>query len=268
MVYHESSTPFYTFASLDRFPGLLHAVSTRRGGVSKGYLASLNLGHSVGDDLESVEENLRRLAATLGVRREDFVSPHQVHGRRIVRVGLGDRGAIIPNADGLITDEPNVPLLLRFADCTPVLVYDPAHRAIGLGHAGWKGTVSMLARALVAAMEREFGSNPAEMAGAVGPAIGPCCYQVGPEVVAVVEENLGPEFLSRRTADGHANFDLWEANRCQLLDAGLRSVEVAGICTSCHRDMFFSHRGDGGHTGRFGVVMMVCGASGGDDEEG
>ncbi len=257
MRYHEGSVPFYTFDSLDAFSELVHAVFTRHGGVSEGHLSSLNLGHTVGDDADRVEENHRRVAAVLGVRAGDFVSPHQVHGRRVVRVGSEHRGTVIPEADGLITDEPGVPLLLRFADCTPLLVYDPTHRAIGLGHAGWRGTVLRMAEGLVEAMVQEFGGVPAEMVGAVGPAIGPCCYQVGPDVVASVEESLGPGFLSRREPDGHAHFDLWEANRSQLLDAGVGSVEVAGVCTSCHRDEFFSHRGDGGRTGRFGVAMML-----------
>ncbi len=257
MIYHAGEVPFYTFGLLDGFPELAHAVFTRRGGVSEGHLASLNLGHTVGDDPERVEENHHRAAAALGVRREDFVSPHQVHGSRVVRVSRSDRSTVIPEADGLITDDPGVPLLLRFADCTPILVYDPAHRAVGLGHAGWRGTVLRIAENLVWEMVREFGSVPAEMVGAVGPSIGPCCYQVGPEVVASVEESLGPEFLSRREPDGHAHFDLWEANRRQLLDAGVGKVEVAAVCTSCHMDEFFSHRGSGGRTGRFGAVMMV-----------
>ena len=259
MIRHAGAVPFYTFALLDGFPKLAHAVLTRHGGVSEGHLASLNLGHTVGDDPERVEENHRRVAATLGVRREDFVSPHQVHGRRVVRVGRTDRGTVIPETDGLITDEPDVPLLLRFADCTPILLYDPTHEAIGLGHAGWRGTVLRMAENLVQEMVREFGSAPAEMVGAVGPSIGPCCYQVGPEVAAAVEENLGPGLLSRREPDGHAHFDLWEANRRQLLEAGVGRVEVAAMCTSCHKEEFFSHRGSGGRTGRFGVVMMTRG---------
>ena len=114
-----------------------------------------------------------------------------------------------------------------------------------------------MGRALVRAMVDSFGSEPKDLVTAIGPAIGPCCYEVGPEVVAEVEEKLGTEFLSGRTEDGHAYFDLWSANERQLRETGIGNVEVARVCTSCNRDEFFSHRGHHGRTGRFGVVMML-----------
>ncbi len=257
MIPRGRSVPYYVFQSLDSYPELLHAVTTRRGGVSAGHFASLNLGHTVGDAPEAVEENHRRLAEELGIPKDFFVSPRQVHGNHVAIVTKASRGSVVPDTDALITNHRMVPLLLRFADCTPILVYDPRRHAIGLGHAGWRGTVARMAEALVRAMSEAFGSDPADMIAAVGPAIGPCCYEVGPEVVSRVEQELGPEFLSNRKADGHAYFDLWAANERQLRDAGVGKVEVAGVCTACHRDEFFSHRGDHGRTGRFGVVMML-----------
>ncbi len=257
MIKRGKIVPYYVFESLDAYSDLLHAVTTRLGGVSKGHFSSLNLGHTVGDDPDAVEENHRRLAEELGVSMRSFVSPRQVHGKNVAFVGESERGAVVPDSDALITDEPGVALLLRFADCTPILVYDPVRHAIGLGHAGWRGTVGGIGSALVRSMVETFGSDPTDMIAAIGPAIGPCCYEVGPEVVREVETHLGAEFLSAKDENGHARFDLWAANRSQLEESGIRKVEVAGICTSCHKDEFFSHRGDHGKTGRFGVVMML-----------
>lgn len=265
------SVPLVHFPSLAAFPGLVHAVSTRRGGVSQGPFASLNLGWTVGDDRANVETNTRRLAAALEVRREDFTTTWQVHGNRIVCATESDRGAMIGQADGIITAVPGLPLTQRYGDCTPLLVYDPRRHAIGLAHAGWRGTVVDVAGALVAAMVEAFGSDPQDLSAVIGPAIGPCCYEVGPEVVGVVQRAFAqvdglltePSVQTRREDDGSASgpsrlhFDLWEANRRLLAQAGVGHVTVSGVCTRCHRDTYFSHRGDHGRTGRFGAVMML-----------
>ncbi len=260
MNYHPHPLPHYTFASLDAFPRLRHAVFTRHGGVSPPPWDSLNLGWSVGDDPARVEENYRRVARFLGVEREDLTTTWQVHGNRILVADEDHRGGSLGKADGLITRTRGIPLLQRYADCTPILVYDPIHHAVGIGHAGWRGVVARTAEALVRAMTQTFGSQPSEMVAGVGPAIGPCCYEVGPEVLTAIRD-------SQRDADalihpshrpGHGYLDLWEANARQLLDAGVKQVEVASLCTSCHRDQFFSHRGDHGRSGRFAAVVMLA----------
>ena len=259
MNYHSHPLPHYTFTSLDTFPRLRHAVFTRHGGVSPPPWNSLNLGWSVGDDPARVEENYQRVARFLGVEREDLTTTWQVHGNRILVADEAHRGGSLGKADGLITQTPGIPLLQRYADCTPILVYDPIHHAVGIGHAGWRGVVARTAEALVQAMTQTFGSQPSEMVAGVGPAIGPCCYEVGPEVLAAIRD-------SQRDADalirpshrsGHGYLDLWEANARQLRDAGVNRVEVAGLCTACHTDQFFSHRGDHGRSGRFAAVVML-----------
>lgn len=274
--------PLVRFNSLSAFDGLIHAVSTRHGGVSSGYLSSLNLGKTVGDDPENVEINHRRLAEALGVCRDDFTTTWQVHSHRVLEAAKEHRGTLIGQADGIITNQVDLPLTQRFGDCTPILVYDPLHHAVGLAHAGWRGTVAGMASSLVQAMVAHYGSNPEELAAVVGPAIGPCCFEVGDEVVDAVWHafpdtasvlrapggfSLGDQSSVDHSnhnsgANGHASrrhFDLWEANRWQLAQAGVRQIEVAGVCTSCRRDLFFSHRGDHGRTGRFGVVVMLKG---------
>ena len=173
----------------------VHGVSCRRGGVSKSPWDSLDLGLHVGDDPADVAENRRRYLAALGLDASQLVTPEQVHGEAIQRVGRSDagRGALsyadsIAKTDALITDEPGLPLLLCFADCTPILLLDPAHRAVGIAHGGWKGTVRRIAAKTVLRMQREFGTRPENVLAAIGPSIGPCCYEVGPEVERQFQE--------------------------------------------------------------------------------
>ncbi len=250
--------PLYRFGSLIAFPELLHAVATRHGGVSRGPFASLNMSRSVGDAPEAAWVNRERFCRAAGVRHEELVTCGLVHGTRALPVGLAQRGGFFPATDALLTDVPDVPLLLCFADCVPIILYDPARRAVALVHAGWRGTLAGIATSAVSQMAITYGSRPADLRAAIGPAIGPCCYEVGPEVVERVQATFS-DAASLLSDDhgGRARFDLWEANRRQLLAAGVEQVEVAGLCTACHRDEFFSHRGDGGRTGRFGVVVML-----------
>jgi len=249
---------FYRFRILEEFPEVVHGAFTRLGGVSAPPFATLNLGHTVGDAPESVDENHRRVCQVLDVAPSDLVSPHQVHGARVVRVTHAERGQVIPATDALITDQPGVTLLLRFADCLPILLYDPAHQAVGLAHAGWRGTVAGVARATVAAMREAFGSHPEDLVVGLGPAIGPCCYEVGPEVVRAVQAVLPKAdgvFIPQPGGGVHLN--LPEANWRQLVAAGVRHIEVAPLCTACNTGEWFSHRAEGGRTGRFGVAVVL-----------
>ncbi len=249
---------FYQFTELAEQRGVCHAISTRLGGVSPAPFASLNLTTARGDVPERVAENHRRLCAALGVDPATLVSPQQVHGARVERVGREMCGQVVPACDGLVTDEPGVTLLLRFADCVPLIVYDPDRRAVGVAHAGWRGTVAGIATALVDAMRRAFGSRPESLIAGIGPAIGPCCYRVGPEVVREVIAAFGsPDGLLPRWDDGAHSFDLWAANARLLREAGVRRIEVAGICTACRVDEFFSHRAEHGRTGHHGAFACL-----------
>ncbi len=247
---------YYTLDALDAFPELIHAVTTRHGGVSTGQWASLNLTKGTGDDPAAVDENLRRVCAALGLRREDLVSPNQRHTANVRRVYRQDRGRVFDGYDILITDEPGVPLLLRYADCTPILIYDPSHHALAVVHSGWRGTVQAAARAAVEAMRREFDSRPADMIAAIGPSIGPCCYEVGDEVADAVRATFArADGLLSSPNGGWRHFDLWAANRRWLLEAGVGHIEMAETCTACRTDEFYSHRRERGKTGHFGAVM-------------
>ena len=250
----------YEFETLAGQIELCHAISTRLGGVSPPPFASLNLTSARGDAPERVRENVRRLCEVVGLSPAALVSPQQVHGARIVRVGREMCGQILSDCDGVVTDEPNVGLLLRFADCVPLIVYDPAHRAVGLAHAGWRGTIAGIATALVRTMMAAFRSQPEELIAGIGPAIGPCCYQVGPEVAekAAVTFGMADGILFTRT-DGSLYLDLWEANRYLLAQAGVYQIEIAGLCTACHTEEFYSHRAENGHTGHHGMLAYLRG---------
>jgi polyphenol oxidase len=249
---------YYTFESLDAFPEVVHGVTTRHGGVSAGPWASLNLTKGTGDDPAAVEENLRRTSEAFGFKREDLVSPGQKHTANTQRVGAKDRGQIFACTDTLVTAEAGVPLLLRFADCTPVLLYDPRRGAIAVVHSGWRGTMQAAAAVAVGSLAAEFGSEPADIVAAIGPSIGPCCYEVGDEVVAATRAAFDDaEPLLPRGENGRRHFDLWGANERWLRGAGVRQVETARLCTACHRDEFFSYRAQQGTTGHFGAVMAL-----------
>ena len=249
---------YYRFDSLARHQEIVHGVFTRLGGVSQPPYASLNTGHTVGDDLAAVEANHERLCQALGIARSAIATARQVHGNRVALVGPEDRGRIIQATDALLTDVPGVALMLRFADCVPLLFYDPAHHAIGLAHAGWRGTVEGLARNTALAMAEAFGSRPQDLVVGLGPSIGPCCYAVGEEVARAVRASLpGGDRLLRSWDDGTLHFDLWAANRWGLAELGIGRIEVAGLCTACRVDEFFSHRAERGRTGRFGVVIGI-----------
>jgi YfiH family protein len=240
---------------------LIHGVFTRCGGTSPSPWMSLNMGATVGDPIENVKENRRRALAGLG---RDPASSHDtwlVHGTDVVFADQ-PRPADTPpqKADILLTDRPEVTLFMRFADCTPILLYDPVHRVIGLAHAGWMGTVRQVGRAAVEAMVGHYHSDPADILAVIGPAICADHYPVGPEVVEQVRGEFGEgadQFIY--PSNGQSHFDLWKANRFVLEQAGVPSgrVEVSGVCTACDTGRWYSHRAEHGQTGRFGALMAI-----------
>jgi YfiH family protein len=247
----------YRFESL-AVEGLVHAVFTRLGGASRGPFATLNVGHTVGDDETAVAENHARIFSHLGLTCDRVVTARQVHGNRVAVVTAGDAGRVIPTTDGLVTDTPGLALMLRFADCQPILLYDPVHHALGLIHAGWRGVAEGIAYRAVETMQAAFGSRPQELLAGLGPAIGSCCYTVGHKVAAVMGYAL-PDWSQVMSLEGEGQwrFDLPAANAQQLAAAGVQAIEQAHLCTGCHGDEFFSHRADNGQTGRFAVVAYL-----------
>ncbi|NDJ51468.1 MAG: peptidoglycan editing factor PgeF [Chloroflexi bacterium] len=267
MIRHKhDSLAYEQFASFNSVDGLTHAVFTRHGGVSDGHLASLNVGSTVGDHPENVQENRRRMLSALDVDPASVRSSWQVHGSEVLVLTDRAPGPEEPiKADAIITNQPDLTLEMRFADCVPILLVDPEKRAIGLAHAGWRGTVQGVARRTVEAMQRAFGSDPAALLAGIGPSIGPDSYEVGPEVIEQVHAYFAPHHPDPQSAfvrppqDASSNphLDLWEANRFDLQQSGVRQIEVAGTCTMIHQEDYFSHRGAGGKAGRFGVLISL-----------
>ena len=256
--YESDGLTFYTFESLEAYPELVHAITTRHGGVSTGAYSSLNVSNGLGDDPNAVEENLRRVCAALGLNRNELTSPNQRHTANVRRVGAAERGHVQAGYDALTTDQARVSLLLRYADCVPVLIYDPVHRAVALVHSGWRGTVLGAPRAGVESLVREFGSRPEDLVAAIGPSIGPCCYEVGHEVVNAIQEAFpdSDALLSSRT-HGRRHLNLWAANWRWLSGCGVERIEVSELCTACHTEDFYSHRAEKGKTGHFAAVMSL-----------
>ncbi len=249
--------PYYGFEVFDQHPQVLNAVFTRLGS-HRAARWGLNVGHTVGDTPEAVEENHRLIYQTLAVEGSQVVTARQVHGNQVALVDRRNCDSVVPDSDALITAEPGVALMLRFADCLPIFLYDPCAPAVGLGHAGWQGTAAEIASRMVSAMIETFGTDPTKLIAALGPAVGPCCYEVGAEVV----EAVGPTLSERPKAilargNGHYAVDLWEANRQQLAAYGVTQIEVGRICTACHAHEFFSHRAEGGQTGRFAALIAI-----------
>lgn len=244
---------YYEFESMSAGQ-VRHALFTRLGGISKPPFDTLNLGMSVGDDPSSVAANRDSVYAALGVRGGNVATCYAVHGTRFAVVTPRDLGKGFPGTDGLLTNVRGAILTLRFADCVPLLLHDPRRGAVALVHAGWQGTASRISELAVLVMTQAFGSDPADLVAGLGPSIGPCCYQVGAERAAEFL-HLWPEGGKHIVSDesGSHRLDLWGANVRQLYDRGVRHIEIGGLCTCCRRDEFFSHRGDGGRTGRFAV---------------
>ncbi len=255
---------FYQVASWQDLP-VVHGFTTRHGGVSPEPFAGLNLSISVGDTRANVVENRSRAFRALGRDPDSIADLWQVHSAEVVYAatarapGQEHHG----KADALITDRPEVTLFLRFADCVPILLYDRARHAIGLVHAGWRGTVARVCAAAVEAMTAQFGTNPADVSAAIGPSISAARYEVGPEVVTAAKAALGgrvDETLSTpvgREPNGRAHFDLWRANAIVLEQAGVNDIVVGGICTAENTQDFYSHRAEHGQTGRFGALLAL-----------
>jgi YfiH family protein len=237
-------------------PRLVHAVFSRHGGVSPKPWDSLNVGSTVGDDHIRVNENRRRLFEVMGRDPASLYDVWQIHSARYVIAHEPRKNKPYHQADVILTDTPGVTLLMRFADCVPIMLYDPSHHAIGLVHAGWLGTTRRVAQSAVRGMVEQFHSDPADIRAALGPSIGPDHYEVGEDVAAKVREafaHTATRYLQSSSASVY--FDLWAANHDQLQELGIEQIEMAGICTACHIDDWYSHRAENGRTGRFGALL-------------
>jgi hypothetical protein len=257
---------FNYFSNLSRAAGVKHFISNRLGGVSTNSYLSLNLGLNQCDDPSNVIVNRIRVAQAAGIDLQNFVFARQTHSRNVYRIDTADKGrgaltreTAIPDTDGMITNIPDICLVTLAADCVPMLFFDPIKRAVGVAHAGWKGTVIKAPEAVVSAMVKEFGSSTNDILVGIGPSAGPCCYEIGYNVIDEVEAvfGKGTNVLTASAYRDKMIFDMWEANRITLMEAGVspQNIDMLYICTLCQNDLYFSARK--GDLGRFGAGIML-----------
>ena len=258
---HEEGNLYYTtFPAFDKTGKVHHAFSTRRGGLSQGYYASMNLGLKSGDDPETVAMNFNRMSQATGIYIGDMVFSDQVHGDRILYVDQQYRGSgllrqpMVEGVDGLITDKKRVALVTFHADCVPLFFLDPVKEVIGLAHAGWKGTLLKIGGSMIRRMKDDFGSDPQDILVGIGPSIGPCCYEVGPDVYEPFLKGFrraAGSVVLKAAMPEKRYLDLWSANEEILLQEGVtrNHITTTDICTKCHPDYYHSHRHAGNKRG-------------------
>ena len=253
------SLRFFTFETLQNFP-LKHALFSRQGGNSKFPYKSLNLSRALGDHESAVRANEELIFDSINQPIESAADSLLEHATRAINVESpkASRNGFEEFADILITNKMDVTLLMRYADCLPLLFYDPNKHAIALAHAGWKGTVGQVAARAVEAMQKNFGTHPRDLITAIGPGICVAHYQVGENVINDVNAAFGVHANNMLIENGGGvHFDLAAANRFVLQRAGVKKIEDSGLCTFEHPSDWFSHRGEKGQTGRFAVLMAL-----------
>jgi YfiH family protein len=225
--------------------------------------AELNVGGTVGDDPSNVSINRTRTLDVFDLNKDSVFDVWQIHSDRIEHV---DQPRIPSSsylqADGMVTNSPGVTLYMRFADCVPIFLYDPRNHTSAILHAGWKGTLRKIAVKGVGMMVDKFGSHPEDLIAVIGPSIGPDHYIVGEDVVSSVYSCLHEYATQVLTSNWRFDkretfFDLWAANKFILREAGVKKIEIAGICTGCHTEDWYSHRVENGKTGRFGALITL-----------
>lgn len=256
---------YITFPSLEKHENLFHCFTTRLGGVSEGCYQSMNLGMSTDDDRENKLKNYEILSEKLCFDLNDMVKTSQSHTANIRYATESDKGKIFngypgyADVDGLITDRKNIVISTSHADCTPIFFYDPIKEVIGMVHAGWRGTVENITGNMIKRFTEDFGSIPENIEAAIGPSLGQCCFEVDEDVAEIfLKADKNYETYMKKIGNKY-NFDLWEINKYIMMNNGMReeNIEIAGICTKCRNDLFFSHRGQKGKRGlMLGMIMM------------
>lgn len=261
------TVPYLTYNSLSEIKFINHAFSTRLGGVSEGEFTSMNLAFNRGDNPECVTENYKRLCKSAGFDFESLTASAQDHHTFVRAVTKADRGVGIykprdmESVDAIITNETGVTLVTYYADCTPLYFVDTKNRAIGLAHGGWRGTVGRIAEKTIQKMTGLYGTNPADITAAVGPAISVCCYEVDKPCIDnfYALEDLDTDKFIFPKDGGKYMLDLLECNRQILVSAGVKpeNITVSDVCTNCNSELLWSHRATKGHRGTMCAFMCL-----------
>lgn len=262
-----NGVPYISYRILDDIPWLKNAVSTRLGGVSKDYLASMNLGFNRGDLDENVIRNHEIFANVIGVNPKNIVTGNQTHTTNVKVVTKDDCGKGIyrdrnyTDIDGLITNKKGIVLATYYADCVPLLIVDTKNKAIGLSHSGWRGTVGKIGKVTIEKMGELYGTKPEDIVACIGPSICQKCYEISEEVAVQFKEAF-PDNIKEILIDkgnGKYQLDLWECNRINFKEAGVlpENIKVTDICTCHNTDVLFSHRGHNGKRGNLGAFLSI-----------
>ncbi len=259
---------YITFPKLAAQKDVIHAFSTRVGGVSEGIFSSMNLSFTRGDKEEHVRENYRRIANAIGIDETKLVFSDQVH-KTVIHVATREdmgKGIVkqreLKEIDGLVTNEPNIPMVTFYADCVPLLFYDPVEHVAGMAHSGWRGTVAKIGEKMVKTMNSLYGTKPENIIAAIGPSICKDCYEISEDVALEFERVFKKEqvdtFLEAKENHKY-QLDLWKVNEYILTEAGIKRehLDITNLCTCCNSDLLFSHRGNKGKRGNLAAFMCL-----------
>lgn len=263
---HNGEVVYGFFPLLEENGGITHGLSTRVGGVSTGYFKSMNLAYNSDDEPQKVSTNYQIFTSTLGVKLQNAVLSHQTHHTNIRKVTAADRGKGLTiqrdyeSVDGLITNVPGIPLMTFHADCLPLLFVDPVSNAIGLAHAGWKGTAHNMAGKMVEEMAYAYGTNPRDLLVGIGPSIRECCFIIRDDVRQVLLKELPfTEALIKVVGTNQWKVSLQKINVELLMKSGVNNKHIvdAGVCTCCRSDLLFSHRAQGNSRGTMAALLQM-----------
>ncbi len=260
--------PFLTCEKLEGIPFIKHGFSTRKGGVSEGIFDSMNLSFTRGDKDDAVRENFRRMAIAIGVEEDSLVFAKQTHTTNVRVVTKEDKGKGITKAldyddiDGLITNVPGLCLTTFYADCVPLFVVDPVHKAIGLSHSGWRGTVAKMGQVTLDRMKETFGTKAEDVVVAIGPSICQKCYEVSEDVIIEFQNHFNKKWwdsLYYKKENGRYQLNLWKANEIIFLESGVKkeNIAVTNVCTNCNSELLWSHRATKGERGSLAAFMAI-----------
>ena len=265
----ENGVPYLSFAALEETGLVVNGFSTRLGGASEGKDATMNFAGNKGGGPAEVLENYTRMAKALGVDRDRMVASQQTHTTNVRLVTEEDAGKGVvrerdyTDVDGLITNVPDLTLATFYADCVPLYFVDPKHKAIGLSHSGWRGTVNRMGQCTIDAMKKAFGTSPKDLITCIGPSICQDCFEVGEEVAEAFMESFKPEWHNEIIAPGKRpdkyQLDLWRANEIIFMEAGVKpeNIHTTNICTMCNHEYLFSHRKVGNERGNMGAFLCL-----------
>ena len=259
---------YLTYPLLESTGIVKHGFSTRIGGVSEGCLGTMNLSFSRGDKEEAVKENFRRMAKALDIAEDSFVFSVQTHTTNVKKVTIEDKGKGIikpldyKDVDGLITDVSGICLSTFYADCVPLYFVDPVHKAIGLSHSGWRGTVGKIGKVTLERMQEEYGTNPAEVIAAIGPSICQDCYEVSEDVIIEFQKQFDEIYWNSiyyKKENGKYQLNLWKANEIVLEEVGVlkENIAITNVCTCCNSEVLFSHRASHGKRGNLAAFIAL-----------